>query len=567
MNSLLCWASLDAAHTAGHAADGNVTHTMTHFVIQLAVILIAARMGGSIFRRYLRLPQVLGELSAGILISPYALGGFALGTFAPLFPGTETGLPVSNELYALATLASILLLFLAGLETDLGHFIRYSGAASLVGMGGIIFSFGLGALCAVWFGIADSFMDPSALFLGTIATATSVGITARILSERKKTQSPEGVTIMGAAVIDDVLGIILLAVVVGVAQLSHGTEEVQWSQIGITAAKAFGFWLGCTSLAVLLAKRISRTLKISKNPFTSASMSLGLALLLAGFAEMAGLAMIIGAYIMGLALSKTDLALYLRERFQDVYELLVPVFFCVMGMLVDVQALRSAFLMGLVFSLLAILAKVVGCAVPAAVAGFNLRGSLRIGLGMLPRGEVALIVAGVGISSGIISSDLFGVSIMMTMVTTLLAPPLLIQALKGGSGLRRAKQEQGRETIQQINLDFPSPDIADFLMVRLIAALSNEEFFVNKIHAEVRTYQIRKDDLSATLQQSDSQISILASETDCPVIGLIVLEELINLEDLLESCRRMKDLQGMQSDLARQVFISPSSRNEGGRSE
>jgi Kef-type K+ transport system membrane component KefB len=209
-------ANLAPAADPGPGMEG----AMMRLVLQLAVILIAAQLVGLFFKRLLRLPGVLGELIAGMIIGPYALGRLPIPGFGPLFPAVDTPVAVSVPLYGLATIASILLLFLSGLETDLALFLRYSVVGTAVGIGGVVFSFFLGAQCGVWFGLANSIMDPVALFLGAISTATSVGITARILSERKKTDSPEGVTILAGAVFDDVLGVVILAIVVGLSKLT-----------------------------------------------------------------------------------------------------------------------------------------------------------------------------------------------------------------------------------------------------------------------------------------------------------------------------------------------------------
>jgi len=538
--------------TAGmpHATD--MAPLMLRFVMQLAVIIIAARLGGSLFQRFLRLPRVLGELSAGMVIGPYALGHLPLPGYGPLFEAPSGAIPVTPELYAVATLASVVLLFLTGLETDMATFLRYSFAGTMVGIGGVLFSFGLGVSCALWFGVAERALDPAALFLGTIATATSVGITARLLTEKRQSHSPEGVTIMAAAVLDDVLGIILLAVVVGLSRFQHTGDGVRWSEIGWIAAKAFGFWLVCTVAGLLSARRLSRLLKWSRTPATVASLALGLALLLAGLSEMAGLAMIIGAYIAGLALSRTDLVDFLQEQLHGVYELFVPVFFCVMGMLVDVGAMGGVLGFGLAYSALAFAAKVGGCGLPALLTGFNLRGAWRIGLGMLPRGEVALIIAGVGLSTGIIGNALFSVSIMMTMITTLAAPPLLIKALEGGSGIRG--RDQRVEPAHPLTLTFPSPDIAEFLLMRIVRAFRQEEFFVHRVRTEQVTYQIRKEELSFSLLQQGPEITLIASPSQQHVARLVLLEEILSLEDLLETSRKMEGLSALETRLVRDLF-------------
>jgi len=313
------------------------------------------------------------------------------------------------------------------------------------------------------------------------------------------------------------------------------------------------------AVTMLMAKRVSRLLKLSRNPATIASLSLGLALLLAGFSEMAGLAMIIGAYIAGLALSRTDLAHFLQEQLQGVYMVLVPTFFCVMGMLVDFSAMRGVVMFGLVYSALAVLAKVVGCGLPAMLMKFNARGAMRIGLGMLPRGEVALIIAGLGYSSGIIQSDLFGVSVMMTMITTLIAPPLLLQSFSGASGLRGVPEAEEDEELKHISLEFPSVDIAEFLRSRIVRAFREEEFFVHRLHRDdAPTYQIRKEDLNFTLVQHGAELILISPPEAQHLVRMVVLEQLLVLQDLMESCQKMKGLEAMERKLAKDLFDQES---------
>ncbi|NLX26083.1 MAG: cation:proton antiporter, partial [Lentisphaerae bacterium] len=306
----------DKAASPEHGDSGQeghgITHLMMMLILQLAVIIIAAKMGGYLVQRFLHMPSVLGELASGMLIGPFALGGMIRfpGLDEYLFANAHAGIATSAELYGIATLASIILLFLAGLETDLAAFIRYSVVGSFVGLGGLLFAFVLGDLCAVFWpgnGI-DSFMDPAALFLGVISVATSVGITARILAEKRKMSSPEGVTILAGAVFDDVLGIITLAIVTGMADVSGSGGAVNWGEIGLISLKAVGFFVVVTALGLIFARKITAAIKQFRSREIMVATCFGLALLLAGLAEMAGLAMIIGAYIMGLALSRTDLA-------------------------------------------------------------------------------------------------------------------------------------------------------------------------------------------------------------------------------------------------------------------
>jgi Kef-type K+ transport system membrane component KefB len=240
--TVLCALSAVAAAAERGALRAGMTRRVMLFVIQLGAILFAAKLGNTLFKR-MRLPGPLGELVVGMAIGPFALGriglpGFPAGLF-PLHPGSA----VSPELYGLGALAAIVLLFTVGLETELRLLLRHAVAGGLASLGGIVLSFLLGA-AAAWmfagslFGGPVGFLAPPCLFMGLITTATSVGITARILSERKKLDSPEGVTILSAAVIDDVLGIVLLAVVMGVVAASRATGRVDWAQVGRERALA-----------------------------------------------------------------------------------------------------------------------------------------------------------------------------------------------------------------------------------------------------------------------------------------------------------------------------------------
>ena len=423
--------------------EHGITHEITLLVLQLAFIFLIARIFGEIFEKYLKQPGVVGELVAGMIFGPYLLGAqLSFPAIGPIFPAlaidsleAKANIPIPLPLYSIGQVASVLLLFMAGLETNLASFLRFAGKASVVGAAGIILPFVLGAFTTVWFGHADGFMHPHALFMGAIMAATSVGITARVLSDIKKLDTPEGITILGAAVVDDVLGILVLAIVVNLVE--SGTLNP--AAIGITAAKAIGIWLGLSAFFILTAPYLVRLWSAFRTPGSTLVLALVVCFLAAVICESVGLAMIIGAYSVGLAFSNTPVAEKLIEEMRGVYHIFVPVFFVVLGMLVNFSAMQEAVAFGLVISAFAILGKLVGCGFAGLGCGFNLLGSARIGLGMIPRGEVALIIAGYGLTRGGVDTQMFGVAIMMTMITTFLAPVLLVPVFRiPGKGLRGA---------------------------------------------------------------------------------------------------------------------------------
>lgn len=408
--------------------ENNIVEIVLHLVLQLTFILFVAKIFAEVFERYLKQPPVLGELIAGIIIGPYLIGQFiSIPGFGPVFPHIQhSNIPVSSELYSIAQIAVVILLFISGLETDLSLFIKFAGPSFVIAMAGLVLPFVLGDLCTVWFGFADNFMSPTALFMGAALTATSVGITARILSDMKKLNTPEGITILASAVVDDVLGILVLTIVIGITEGGN----LNAGQIGIVALKAIGIWIAILVIGLLISKPFTKLLKKFKTDGAWIAFSLSLCFLGSFIAEYFGLAMIIGAYAIGLALSGTEIKHELMESLRGVYHFLVPVFFVVMGMMVDLKSMLPVLVFGGALSIIAIITKVFGCGFSALPVGFNFLGGMRIGVGMLPRGEVALIIAGVAIARGAIEPDMYGVAVMMTAITTLLAPILLVPLLK-----------------------------------------------------------------------------------------------------------------------------------------
>jgi len=538
-----------------------MTHDMTILVLQVAVIIMATRFLGWIATAKLRQPAVLGEMAAGMLIGPYLLGSLHIGLLhGPLFPVTGGDIPLSPALYGMATVGSVILLFVSGLETDLKTFLRFLVKGSAVGVGGIVCSFLLGGGTAILFlpGV-DSFLHPTALFLGAVATATSLGITARILGEKGKLSSPEGVTILSAAVLDDVLSIIMLAIIVGIARISVTGEAFAWAQVGMVALKAIAFWVICTFIIILVAPRITRSIKRFGSLGTMTAVAFGLALFLAGLAELSGLAMIIGAYITGLGFSQTDVAHEIHERIQGLYDFMVPLFFCTMGMMVDFSVLGPVWVFGLLFTFAAVLGKFIGCGVPALLVGFNLRGALRIGAGMQPRGEVTLIIAGIGLTSGAIGSDIFGVAIITLLIAAVAAPPLLVRSFGGGTGYRG--KEAGETATAVLDLVFPSRRTADFMRQQVLEAFRAEGFYIHRPDHNRTVYTIRSEDIAISLVMEDQNLVLTTQPEYEQFVRLLMIEELVNLKEFLTTFESMKSPDMMGAELMRGMFAREEASN------
>ena len=394
-------------------------------IADLFIIFAVAKVAGEVFQR-LRQPPVIGELLAGVLIGPYALGWIGLPgpALVDLFHDPATAREALALVYhVLAELGAIFLLFFVGLETRLSDLLRVGVRAGIVAVAGVVLPFVLGA------GLMLALGHPGleAAFVGTALVATSVGITARVLSDLGYLDSLEARIILGAAVVDDILGMIALAIVAGVG----GGGRVEPVPIVTTAAMALAF----TAFTAYGGTRVVRrfgwrldALQIRDAPFVVAvAVCLGLAAL----ADVIGLAAIIGAFLAGLVFAETREQYALEHQTLPVYELLVPMFFVITGASVDWRLFLDGSLVGLalVVTALAILGKVVGCGLGAW--GLGPRAMAIVGVGMAPRGEVGLIVASIGQSLHAIPHEVFSVVVVMSVLTTVLVSPLLPLLFRG----------------------------------------------------------------------------------------------------------------------------------------
>ncbi|HEX5004105.1 MAG TPA: cation:proton antiporter [Gemmatimonadales bacterium] len=396
-------------------ADGaSGGHDVSGFLLILAGILVAAKLLGELAERVGQ-PAVLGELLAGVLLGSSALG---------LIPASGAAVEVIT---VLAELGVLVLLFEIGLETDLREMRRVGGPAAAVAGVGVVLPFLAGYLywSHVPHGMGDlTTLGTSAVFIGAALTATSVGITARVLSDLARLGSTEGRVIIGAAVIDDVLGLVILTVVSGIAA---GGALSPFSVARILAV-AVGFLVIAIAIGGWVAPRLFKSIANMKVSYAVPTIALALCFALAALADRAGSALIMGAFAAGIILARTDQYHAIEDRVRPVGALLTPIFFVSVGSSLDINLLNpmrpgggSLLLVALGLTVLAILGKVAaGYAAPWA----RFR-ALAVGVGMVPRGEVGLIFADVGRRSGLLTDDVFSVVLLMVMGTTFVAPPLI----------------------------------------------------------------------------------------------------------------------------------------------
>lgn len=381
---------------------------LLQFLLVLALIIVAAKLSGLVSTK-LGQPAVLGELLAGVVLGPSLLNIFKL----PFI--TSQSLP--TEISHLAELGVILLMFLAGLETDLKALARVGKIAVYAGLMGVVFPIVLGTIVSLPF----NFTLDKAIFIGIILSATSVSISAQTLLELGVLKRKEGVALLGAAVIDDVVVILVLSVFTAIATSGGGGII----DIGLVVARMIGFFivagLFCWKLLPWLLRQV-RKLPISEG---LTAITLVIVLVVAWAAEyLGGVALIVGAFLVGVLLSTTDLKHSIEKSFRTItYSFFVPIFFVSIGLAANLTQLSPGdLLFATIIVLVAIISKVIGCGLGAKLGGFTNVESARMGLGMVSRGEVGLIVAAVGLAQGLISSGTYGVMVLMVLATTIFTP-------------------------------------------------------------------------------------------------------------------------------------------------
>jgi len=376
-----------------------------HLPLALLIVFGSAKLLAEVCERVGQ-PGIVGEILAGVLIGPSVLGW----------------VNPDQTLSALAELGVMFLLFRVGLEVKASELMNVGGTAFVVATLGVAVPMGLGVLVMLWAGVSTV----EALFVGASLVATSVGITAQVLAAKGLLQQRASRVILAAAVIDDVLGLLVLAFV---SSLAEG--KVDYWKLMSTAILAGGFTVliakfGTPTMQRILP-RVEQRLKVSERQF---NLALFLLFVLSVLAMKVGVAAIVGAFLAGMALSET-VGPRAHDLAQGINELLVPFFLAGVGLHIDLSAFenRETLVLSIVIVVVAILSKLIGCGLGAWNLGRI--DMLRVGVGMIPRGEVGMVVAQLGLGLGVIEKPIYGIVVFMTVVTTMAAPPLLKYAYRG----------------------------------------------------------------------------------------------------------------------------------------
>ncbi|HEX7258073.1 MAG TPA: cation:proton antiporter [Nitrososphaeraceae archaeon] len=386
-----------------------------HVIISLSLLLFTAKIFAELFHR-IKLPIVLGELLAGIIIGPYALGGL------PLFNG-EPLVILDETIHNIGELAAIVILFVAGLEITPREFLRGGASSFTVGALGVIVPFFVGYVIFSLYGL-QAF---ETLLIATALTATSIAISIQVLTSLGKMQTKEARLILGAAIVDDILAIAVLSVVLTMVQTGNTTPDIM--EITFLILEILGLFVALLVGSIVIVPRILHRERLWKSQGSIEGITTAIFFGAAGIAALVGLSPIVGAFAIGMAVASTRLIKQVEEYVHKLQIIFAPLFFAIIGAQVDLRGINLDVLIiaGIMVSI-AIATKLLGCGLPSLIFLKDKSKAMRVGIGMVSRGEVGLIVAGVGATSGVVSGDVYTAVIVMVAVTTIITPIWLKKA-------------------------------------------------------------------------------------------------------------------------------------------
>jgi Kef-type K+ transport system membrane component KefB len=386
-----------------------------HVIISLSLLLFVSKLFAELFHR-IKLPIVLGELLAGIIIGPYALGGL------PLFNG-EPLVILDETIKHIGELAAIVILFVAGLEITPREFLKGGLSSFTIGALGVIVPFFLGYFVFSLYGLEAL----ETLLIATALTATSIAISIQVLSSLGKMQTKEARLILGAAIVDDILAIAVLSVVLTMVQTGNTTPDIM--EITFLILKILGLFIAILVGSIVIVPRILHREKLWKSQGSIEGITTAIFFGGAGIAALIGLSPIVGAFAIGMAVASTRLIKQVEEYVHKLQIIFAPLFFAIIGAQVDLRGINlDVLLIAGILIFIAIVTKMLGCGVPSLIFLKDKSTAMKVGIGMVSRGEVGLIVAGVGATSGVISGDVYTAIIVMVAVTTIITPIWLKKA-------------------------------------------------------------------------------------------------------------------------------------------
>lgn len=406
--------------------------SLVHIIISLAVLLFAAKLFAELFHR-IKMPVVLGELLAGIIVGPFALGGL------PIFNG-EPLVILDETVKHIGEIAAIVILFIAGLEITPREFLKGGAASFTVGSLGVIVPFFVGFYVFLAYGLEAI----ESMLVATALTATSIAITIQVLTELGKMQTKEARLILGAAIIDDILAIAVLSVVTTMVHTGDTSPEIM--DITFLILKILGLFAVLLIGSVLLIPRILHIERLWRSKGSMEGVTTAAFFGAAGLAGFLGLSPIVGSFSVGMAVASTRVIKEVEEYVSKLGIIFAPLFFAIIGAQVDLRGvnIEVLYLSGIIIAI-AISTKLAGCGLPALIFLKDKGRAMKVGIGMVSRGEVGLIVAGVGVSTGALSADIYTTVIIMVALTTIITPIWLkIAYQKEENGMAHMKNRHNR---------------------------------------------------------------------------------------------------------------------------
>ncbi|MGI0014601.1 MAG: cation:proton antiporter, partial [Nitrososphaera sp.] len=378
-------------------------------IISLGILLFAAKLMAELFHR-IKLPIVLGELLAGIIVGPFALGGLYLVNGEPLVNLNETVRDVGE-------IAAIVILFIAGLHITPREFLKGGAAAFTVGSIGVIVPFFVGYYVFIEFGVEAL----EATLIATALTATSIAISIQVLTELGRINAPEARLILGAAIVDDILAIAVLSVVTTMVQTGNLTPNIV--DITFLIVKILGIFAALLVATIFIIPRVLHVERLWKSKGSVEGITTASFFAAAGIAAAVGLSPIVGAFAVGMAVASTRVIKQMEGYVSKLEIIFAPLFFAIIGAQVDLRGINVnvLYLAGIIVAI-AIVTKLAGCGLPAMIFLKNKGKAMKVGIGMISRGEVGLIVAGVGVTSGALTNDIYTTVIIMVALTTIITP-------------------------------------------------------------------------------------------------------------------------------------------------
>jgi Kef-type K+ transport system membrane component KefB len=394
-----------------------VESTFLHVIISLGILLFAAKLMAELFYR-IRLPVVLGELLAGIIVGPFAVGGLLLFNGQPLVGLDETVRQIGE-------ISAVVILFIAGLQITPKEFLKGGAASFTVGSIGVVVPFFAGYYVFTAFGLQAL----QSMLVATALTATSIAISIQVLTELGRMQSKEARLILGAAIVDDILAIAALSVVTTMVQTGNIDPDV--IEITLLILYILGIFAALLAGAVFIVPRILHVERLWKSKGSIEGLVTAAFFAAAGIAAFVGLSPIVGAFAVGMAVASTRVIKQVEDYVGKLEIIFAPLFFAIIGAQVDLRGVNLSvlYLTGLIV-VVAVATKLAGCGLPAMIFLKNKGKSMKVGIGMVSRGEVGLIVAGVGATAGVLTTDIYTAVIIMVAATTIITPIWLKMAYR-----------------------------------------------------------------------------------------------------------------------------------------